>query len=85
MSSREKRFVMDVKEVVQSLGDKQLFTPHYMINAGIMEASVEDCSNDRKYCSFSVNGVPGRQLLNESLTQLCVWKFGQNTNDTLLW
>jgi len=85
MSSVEKMFVVSLKDVVQSLGDKILFTPHYFINEGMMEASDNDCSNDRKYCSFSVNGVPGKQLLKESLNQLCVWNFGQSINDTLLW
>jgi len=85
MSSREKSFVMDFKEAVQSLEDKHLFTPHYLINVGMMEASMDDCSNDRKYCLFSVNGVPGKQLLGETLTQKCVWRVGQNMNDTLLW
>jgi len=72
MSSREKSFVMDFKEAVQSLEDKHLFTPHYYINVGMMEASMDDCSNDRKYCLFSVNGVAGKQLLRETLTQKCV-------------
>jgi len=85
MSSVEKMFVVDLKDAVQSLGDKILFTPHYFINDGLMEASDNDCNNDRKYCSFSVNGVPGKQLLKESLNQLCMWKFGQSINDTLLW
>jgi len=85
MTSREKSFIVDFKEAVQSLGDKHFFTPHYIINEGMMEASMKDCSSDRKYCLFSLNGVPGKQLLRESLTQKCVWRFGQSMNDTMLW
>jgi len=85
MTSREKQFVADFKDVVHSLEDKHLFTPHYLIQSGMMEASDKDCSNDRKYCMFGVNGVPGKQLLRESLLQICVWKTGQDINDHLLW
>jgi len=78
------RFVADFKDVVSSLKDKHLFTPHYEINVGMMEASKNDCSNDGKYCMFGVNGVPGNQLLRETLLQICVWKVGQNVDDHLL-
>jgi len=85
MSSGEKRFVHDLKDVVRSLGETQLFTPHYTISTGMLEASNEDCSNDRKYCMFSPSGITGNQLLRETLTQICVYKAGQDLNDTLLW
>jgi len=82
---REKSFFLDFKDVVQALGAKQIFKPHYIINEGVTEASEKDCSNDLRYCSFSVNGVSGKQFLTEWLTQICVWRIGQNMNDTLLW
>jgi len=50
-----------------------------------MEASRKDCSNDGKYCMFSVRGVAGTQLLRETLTQICIWKTGEVVNDALLW
>jgi len=85
MTSREKQFIADFKDVVKSLEDKHLFTPHYQISSGMMEASDSDCSNDRKYCMFGNEGVPGHQLLKETLLQLCVSKTGLSINDTLLW
>jgi len=85
MTSREKQFIADFKDVVVTLSDKHLFTPHYLIPSGIMEASDTDCSNDRKYCMFGIDEVPGHQLLRETLLQICVWKTGQDINDTLLW
>jgi len=85
LSSTEMAFVSDFKDVVESLGDSQLFTPHYAIHRGMMEASRKDCSNDGKYCMFSLNNIPGRQLLRETLTQICVRKAGEVDNDSLLW
>jgi len=85
MTSREKQFVTDFKDVVFSLEDKHLFTPHYLVYDGMMEASDNDCTNDRKYCMFGLEGVSGSQLLREALLQICVWKTGQNINDNLLW
>jgi len=85
MSSREVQFIADFKDVVYSLEDKTLFTPHYLIYNGMMEASDNDCTNDRKYCMFGVDGVSGSQLLRETLLQICVWKTGQDINDNLLW
>jgi len=85
MTSREKQFVSDFKDVVISLKDKHLFTPHYLIYNGMMEASDNDCSNDRKYCMYGIDGVPGWQLLRETLLQICVWKTGSQMNDSLLW
>jgi len=85
MTSREKQFVADFKDVVSTLEDKHLFTPHYKISNGMMEASEEDCSNNRKYCIFGVGGVPGNQLLRETLTQICLWKIGQDLADSLIW
>jgi len=85
LSSREKRFVRDLEEVVRSCGDTQLFTPHYAVDIGMLEAFDNDCSNDQKYCMFSPSGITGSQLLKETLTQICVWKTGQDLNDTLLW
>jgi len=85
MSTTVMIFVSEFKYVVQSLGDSQLFTPHYAIHRGMIEASREDCSNDGKYCMFSLLGVPGRQLLSETLTQICVWEAGKVINDSLLW
>lgn len=85
MTSRELQFVSDFKDVVHSLEDKHLFTPHYHIHLGMMEASEVDCSNDRKYCMFGINEVPGNQLLKETLTQICIYKTGQEINDYLLW
>jgi len=85
MLLRDDDVVSDLKGVVQSLGDNQLFTPHYVIYEGIRRASGRDCSNDRKYCTRGVNGVSGKQVLKEWLTQKCVWKYGQDVNDMLLW
>jgi len=85
MTSREVQFVADFKDVVYSLEDKTLFTPHYLIYSGMMEASDNDCTNDRKYCMFGVEGVSGNELLRETLLQICVWKAGQDINDNLLW
>jgi len=85
MTSREQQFILDFKDVVHSLEDKHLFTPHYHIHLGMMEASEEDCSNDRKYCMFGINEVPGNKLLKETLTQICIYKTGQEINDYLLW
>jgi len=85
MTSREKQFVADFRNVVLFLEDKQLFTPHYLISSGMMEASDKDCSNDRKYCMFGIDGVSGSQLLRETLLQICVWKTGDDINDNLLW
>jgi len=85
MTSREQQFVVDFKSVVQSLGDKHLFTPHYDIKKGMMEATENDCTNQLKYCMFGISDVPGGQLLRETLTQICIWKTGQEINDNLLW
>jgi len=85
MTSREKQFIADFKDVAYSLENKHLFTPHYEIKSGMMEASEEDCSNNRKYCTFGVNGVPGNKLLRETLKQICVWKTGQTLMDFVLW
>jgi len=85
MMSREKQFVADFRFVAVSLEDKHLFTPHYEIQTGMMEAAESDCSNDRKYCMFGVNGVAGNELLRETLMQICVRKTGRDINDHLLW
>lgn len=85
MSSREKKFVAEFREVVELLGEKYFFTPHYWIQNGMLEAADADCSNDRKYCVFSTSGVPGNKLLKEILNQICIWKFGEEANDHLVW
>jgi len=84
MSSTEILFVSKFRDVVQSLGDSLLFTPHYGIQRGMREAAKKDCSNNGKYCMISVNGVPGVELLRESLTQICVREAGVVVSDTLL-
>jgi len=85
MSSKEKQFVADFRKVVDLLGDSDFFTPHYLIQNGMLEAADEDCSNDRKYCVFGVTGAPGKEVLEEILNQICVWKFGDEVNDNLVW
>jgi len=85
MTSREQQFVVSFKSVLHYLGDKHLFTPHYDLQLGMAEASEEDCSNELKYCMYGINDVPGRELLRETLTQICIFKTGQDTNDNLLW
>jgi len=84
MSSKEKQFVADFRKVVDLLGDSDFFTPHYLIQNGMLEAADEDCSNDRKYCVFGVTGAPGKEVLEEILNQICVWKFGDEVNDNLV-
>jgi len=85
MTSREQQFVVSFKSVLHLLGDKHLFTPHYDIQLAMAEASEDDCSNELKYCMYGINDVPGRELLRETLTQICIYKTGQDTNDNLLW
>jgi len=60
MTSTERKFVIDFKEVVQALGDLVQFSPHYDIHAGVVEAAEKDCSNVHKYCYFGNSGVSGK-------------------------
>jgi len=85
MTSREAKFIRDFKEVARAFGNKTLFTPHYNIASGMMEASDDDCTNGRKYCLFGWNGVQGKYVIKESLVQHCIWKWGQDNAAPMAW